>query len=62
MCNESKYMTPEELATMFNVHRNMVNYWVTANLIPHVRVGNCVRFERDKMPSWIESISQPISI
>lgn len=56
--NEGKFMSVDELAAYLNVHRNMVNYWVTEKMIPHIKVGKLIRFDRDKIASWLKSNSQ----
>lgn len=52
------YLTYKEVAEMLKYSKRTVEYWVSANKIPFIKIGNNnsgVRFARSEVEKWIES-------
>lgn len=48
-------LTKEEVAQWLKVSERTVQDWVLARLIPSIRVGRLVRFERLALVQWLEA-------
>ena len=49
--NSVKFLTVEELAEMFKVHKNTVYNWVEKGL-PHIKIDRIMRFDLDDVLKW----------
>jgi excisionase family DNA binding protein len=47
-------MTVEEVAQLLNVSERHVYKLVQDGVLPHLRVGNSVRFDPDKIADWLD--------
>ena len=51
---EVQMLTPDEAAELLNVSRRQVYRLVQNRVIPHVRLGGCIRFERGVLVQWVK--------
>lgn len=45
----------EDVAKIFNVKTVTIYEWARINFIPNIRIGACVRFERDAVKKWLDT-------
>ncbi len=49
-----------DVARQYKVSRRTVEYWMKQRIIPFIKVGGCVRFDKDKVEEAIRRFtSQP---
>jgi len=46
-------LTAKELAAWLNVPGQTVYLWVSQRKIPHLKIGKCVRFDREEIRRWL---------
>lgn len=51
----SALLTPEETAQVLNVSRDRVYRMAREGLLPVVKVGRLLRFDKEQLRKWIES-------
>lgn len=47
-------ISPAELAGGLKVAQGTVYCWVERGMIPHIRLGKCIRFDPAEINEWIE--------
>jgi excisionase family DNA binding protein len=48
-------LTRDQTATLLQVPKRTIDYWVSVNEIPYSRLGKrCVRFRLSRLLSWME--------
>ncbi len=48
-------MTAEEVATYLGIKRNTVYLWAQEQRIPHIRLGQLVRFRREDIEAFVQA-------
>lgn len=48
-----KLWTPKNLADYLSVKESVVKYWVRSQVVPYIRIGRQIRFDRDDILEWI---------
>ena len=56
--NEKDFLTVKELCDWIRLSRSKVYALVTANKIPHAKVGGKILFNKEKIKIWIENQSK----
>jgi putative molybdopterin biosynthesis protein len=56
--NEKDFLTVKELCEWIRLSRSKVYALVTANKIPHAKVGGKILFNKEKIKIWIENQSK----
>jgi hypothetical protein len=54
---ENDYLTVKELCLWIRLSRSKVYALVTANNVPHIKVGGKILFDRQKIKEWIDTQS-----
>ncbi|MBI1977527.1 MAG: helix-turn-helix domain-containing protein [Candidatus Omnitrophica bacterium] len=49
-----RLMTAKQVSELIEVKPSTVYQWVHLGLIPHVKLGKCVRFKKDELFRWID--------
>ncbi len=49
-----KLLTPDEMADLLGVKKSTIYQWTHQGFIPHVKLGNLVRFRVSAINKWIE--------
>lgn len=47
-------MTAKQVSELIEVRPSTVYQWVRLGLIPHVKIGKCVRFKKIELLRWID--------
>jgi excisionase family DNA binding protein len=55
---ENDYLTVKELCLWIRLSRSKVYALVTANVVPHIKVGGKILFDRQKIKEWIDTQSK----
>lgn len=55
-CIEDRLLTAAEVAELLNVPESWVREHTRSGAIPHVPLGRYVRYERDDVLTWVESL------
>ncbi len=50
----NKLLTPQEMADMLGVQKSTIYQWTHQGFIPHVKLGNLVRFRVSAVNKWLE--------
>jgi len=50
----NKLLTPQEMAEYLGVQKSTIYQWTHQGFIPHVKLGNLVRFKENTIDKWIE--------
>ncbi len=53
-----KLLTIHELCTILQVSRSTVYRWVHYEFIPHIKLGNAVRFDEKSVSKWLRTKEQ----
>ena len=53
MIGIEEYITTKELCEWLKISHNTANNWRRKGL-PHVRVGNTVRYDREEVKKWMQ--------
>ena len=56
---ERSLLTPEEVAQYFQVNRQWVYERTSKNEIPHIKMGNYLRFQKQEIDRWTEGMAVP---
>lgn len=56
--NEKDFLTVKELCEWIRLSRSKVYALVTANKIPHAKVGGKILFNKEKIKIWIDNQSK----
>jgi len=54
MNDGQKFMDVEEIAAYLKVSPNTIYWWVATKRIPHHKIGKLVRFEPERVASWLQ--------
>lgn len=54
---ENDYLTVKELCLWIRLSRSKVYALVTSNVVPHIKVGGKILFDRQKIKEWIDTQS-----
>lgn len=49
-----RLMTAKQVSELIEVKPSTVYQWVHLGLIPHIKIGKCVRFKKDELFRWID--------
>ena len=49
-----RLMTAKQVGELIEVKPNTIYQWVHLGLIPYVKLGKCVRFEKAELFRWID--------
>lgn len=49
-----RLMTAKQVSELIEVRPSTIYQWVHFGLIPHVKIGKCVRFKKDELLRWID--------
>ena len=49
-----KLLNPEEVADMLGVKKSTVYQWTHQGYIPHIKLGNTVRFKINDIERWLD--------
>ncbi|MBU0984036.1 MAG: helix-turn-helix domain-containing protein [candidate division Zixibacteria bacterium] len=52
-----KLMTPEEVVEWLGIKLSTLYAWTHQKAIPHVKLGNLLRFRKNDILKWLESRS-----
>jgi len=52
-----KLLTVEEVAELLSVKKSTIYSWTHSGFIPHVKLGNKLRFKESEIEKWIEKRS-----
>jgi excisionase family DNA binding protein len=55
---ENDYLTVKELCLWIRLSRSKVYALVTANEVPHIKVGGKILFDKQKIKDWIATQSK----
>jgi excisionase family DNA binding protein len=55
---ENDYLTVKELCLWIRLSRSKVYALVTANVVPHIKVGGKILFDKQKIKDWIDTQSK----
>ncbi len=54
-----KLLTVDELSDMLGVSRSTLYRWVHYEFIPHIKLGNAVRFDEEAVWRWLKNRENP---
>ncbi|MBI2071196.1 MAG: helix-turn-helix domain-containing protein [Elusimicrobia bacterium] len=57
--NEKRLLSPEKLAEYLDVSRKTIYRWAVCGIIPCVRLGKSLRFDKAEIDQWIEGKKDP---
>ncbi len=49
-----RLMTAKQVSELIEVRPSTIYQWVHLGLIPHVKLGKCVRFKKNELFRWID--------
>lgn len=49
-----KLMTVEEVSDLLSVKKSTIYQWTHIGFIPHIKLGNKVRFRESDIEAWLE--------
>jgi len=52
---------PDELARSLGVPTVTIYTWVRRGILPHIRLGKCIRFDPAEINTWITARKKPAS-
>ena len=55
---DDEWMSPEQLGTWLNLKREWIYDAASRGVIPHVRIGRQIRFNRREIRAWLEEQRQ----
>ena len=55
---ENDYLTVKELCLWIRLSRSKVYALVTANVVPHIKVGCKILYDKKKIKDWIDTQSK----
>ena len=53
--DQPRLMTPEQAARLLSLKRRALIEAAAEGIVPCVRIGRCVLFDRETLPAWIKS-------
>jgi excisionase family DNA binding protein len=56
--NEREIMTPEQVIDLLQISLSTLYKWTHMELIPHLKVGHALRFERSVIMQWLKKRRQ----
>ena len=58
LLNSGDLIRPDELAKGMKVAQGTVYAWCERGLIPHIRLGKCIRFDPVEIKEWLQKKRQ----
>jgi excisionase family DNA binding protein len=53
------YLTVAELTAITKIARSTWYQWVHEGRVPHLKLGDCVRFDREEVEAWLRQHARP---
>jgi excisionase family DNA binding protein len=54
---EKKYLTVRELSEYLGIPKHTIYSWTSMKRIPYVKIGRLLRFDKNKIDSWLKERS-----
>lgn len=58
MSSDRRFMTVDEAAAYLGLSVHTLYSWTSQRKVPFVKLGNRVRFDRQKLDAWVETLSR----
>jgi excisionase family DNA binding protein len=55
----NSYLTVAELAAMTKIAKSTWYQWIHEERVPCIKIGGCVRFDRDEVERWLKQHARP---
>ncbi|MEW6410929.1 MAG: helix-turn-helix domain-containing protein [Candidatus Zixiibacteriota bacterium] len=52
---KERLLTPQEVADYLNVKKSTIYGWTHEEKIPHLKLGNLVRFRKEDIERWLKT-------
>jgi excisionase family DNA binding protein len=53
------YLTVAELAAVTKIARSTWYQWIHEGRVPHIKIGDCVRFDEAEVNAWLRQHAKP---